>query len=110
MDGELDAGGRVRGSDAPFISGTVTPTAGQTHLVYAPVFHGCHSVLMQACKYAALRQAWTVTLDRVIQRLLDHVRNSLSLSLQISGEYQSFKSDLGRGAKHLRIIPACLLH
>lgn len=73
----------------------LTPTAGQTHLVYA--FHGCHSLVMQACKYAALRQAWTVTLDHVIQRLLDHVRDSLSL--QISGEYQSFKSALEKGSK-----------
>lgn len=51
---------------------------------------------MQACKYAALRQAWTVTVDGVIQRLLDHVRGSVSL--QISGEYQSFKSALEKGS------------
>lgn len=65
-------------TSSSYVGGPVTPDAGQTLLVYAPAFHGCHSLIMQACKYAALRQAWTVTLDCVTQRLLDHVRDSLS--------------------------------
>lgn len=54
---------------------------GKKRFVCAPTSHGCRSVVMQACKYVALRWAWAVMLDDVIQRLLEYVISSLSLSL-----------------------------
>lgn len=66
-----------------YISEPITPDCQgeKKRFVCAPTSHGCRSVVMQACKYVALRWAWAVMLDDVIQRILEYVISSLSLSL-----------------------------